>query len=365
MAKRVFVHIGAPKCGTTFLQSVLLGNRERLAADGLLFPGRKIFDHNLVLMALQAPESDAPHPRATSAWQELRAQIRDWSGDAVLTNEWFVRATDEQAARLHRDLAEPEIHVVYTARAYVHQIPAAWQELLKRGLATSLPEFVASLDDDAAKYSWWTLDPVRALARWSEGLPPSHVHVVTVPPKGADPELLWKRFAGVFGLKTDAYDLTTAEPNESLSAEAAALLQRLGPGLRDAIDADRAHWTEQYRWIRRYLSHGLLASVDGSPIGVDVDLATALRARSHAVVEALSATGYDIVGSLDDLLDSERPVGSRDPATVTDAELLDVATHLVAGLFADVREQTRRAEAVEDSPDRKPSKDERVRHDRR
>jgi hypothetical protein len=366
VAKRVFVHIGAPKCGTTFVQSVLLGNRTRLSSDGMLFPGRKIFDHNLVLMAVQAPESESGrNPRAEQTWQALQAEIGDWPGDAILTNEWFVRATDEQASRARRALDGAELHLVYTARAYVQQIPAGWQETLKRGLSRTLPEFVAGLGDDTAKYSWWTLDPVRALSRWAgDAIPASRVHVVTVPPKGSEPGLLWRRFAGVLGIDPDAYDLETAEPNASLSAEAVALLQRLGPELRTAVDADRGHWTEQYRWIRGLLSHRMLAAIPGSPIGIDPGLAATLHHRSVAAADAISHAGYDLVGDLDDLRLTGSPPGSRDPATVTDAELLDVATDLIARLFAEVRTQTVRAERTDRSQRGEGAGNRGVRHDR-
>jgi hypothetical protein len=367
MARRVFVHIGAPKCGTTFVQSVLLGNRDRLAADDVLLPGRRILDHNLACMALRAPESAAGrYDRAERTWQTMLGQIRSWPGVALLTNEWFVRATTEQAARARRELDGAEIHLIYTARAYLQQIPAGWQETLKRGLSRSLPEFVAGLDDATHKYSWRTLDPVRAITRWSGAdIPPSRVHVVTVPPKGSDPGLLWRRFAGVLGVDPAPYDLAVANANASISAEAARLLQLLGPGLRTAVDAEHGHWTEQYTWIRGFLSHRLLATIPGSPIGIDADLAGELYARSEIAVEELKQAGYDVVGRLDDLLVREPPPKGRDPATVTDAELLDLATTLVGGLLTEVRSQTLRAAAAADPPGTGSEADARVRHDRR
>ena len=38
--RRIFLHIGAIKTGTTYIQSVLRENRERLVEEGVLFPGR-------------------------------------------------------------------------------------------------------------------------------------------------------------------------------------------------------------------------------------------------------------------------------------------------------------------------------------
>ena len=38
-ATRVFLHIGEPKTGTTFLQQVMWSNRAELAAQGVVLPG--------------------------------------------------------------------------------------------------------------------------------------------------------------------------------------------------------------------------------------------------------------------------------------------------------------------------------------
>lgn len=363
MAERVFLHIGAPKSGTTFLQTVLWNNRARLQADGILLPGKELFDYNLAITAIRNPRPrNNLQRRAKATWRRLRADLEEWSGDAILTNEWFVRATADEAAQARDDLGDAELHIVHTARAFVHQIPAAWQETLKIGRGWSLEDFIAGLDDDQAQWSWWTLDPALAVARWAEGLPPNHVHVVTVPPKGSDPALLWKRLAGVIGIEPDRYDASTAEANESLSAEAARLLERMGPDLRSAVDADEGHWTEQYRWIRRYLGHEILVPRGGSRIGVNADQAVALHARSVASVATLEQAGYDIVGDLADLQLSEPPPGSRDPSEVTDAEMLDVAGPVTAELLARLREVTLRADAETDAdgPDEASAQDSRT-----
>ena len=38
------------------------------------------------------------------------------------------------------------------------------------------------------------------LSRWSKGLPPENVHLVTVPQAGAPRDLLWQRYCQAFGI---------------------------------------------------------------------------------------------------------------------------------------------------------------------
>lgn len=45
MASRVFLHVGVPKSGTTYLQTTMWHNRAPLRAQGLLYPGAKRMDH--------------------------------------------------------------------------------------------------------------------------------------------------------------------------------------------------------------------------------------------------------------------------------------------------------------------------------
>jgi superfamily II DNA helicase RecQ len=45
MASKVFLHIGLPKTGTTYLQTVMWADRDRMRAQGVLLPGRERRDH--------------------------------------------------------------------------------------------------------------------------------------------------------------------------------------------------------------------------------------------------------------------------------------------------------------------------------
>jgi hypothetical protein len=348
VAHRVFVHIGAPKSGTTYLQSVLWNNRPQLAAHRVLMPGDLIFDHELAVTAARHPKPRNPHQRrAKKTWRRLYEAIVEFDGDAVLSNEWFVWAKRAQAQEFLAELAPAEVHVVFTARSFAHQVPAAWQERLKLGVAYTFDEFLASLDRDDDRWTWAALDPAIALPRWADPLPADRIHIVTVPPRGQDAGQLWKRMAAVLEIDPDAYDTTRTDPNESLGAETARLLQRLGPTLRSAIDADQAKWTEQYRWLRRYVGHQLLVPRGGTRIRVSDEYLTALHARAVDTVESVKSAGYRIEGDLDDLVDSEVSPDSRTPESVTDAEQLDVAVDLIGDLLREVRRQTLRAEAAE------------------
>jgi len=319
----------------------LWGNRRKLMDAGVLVPGREPFDGNRAATAVRvAPRPHAPPGSPTRVWQSMRREIREWGATAVVSNEWFSLADGDRARRAVEQLAPAEVHVVCTSRDFVRLVPAAWQETLKLGRAQSLASFIHALDAEGERWSWSTLDPAAVCARWGAAVPPDRVHVVTVPPPGSEPGLLWRRFATVCGIEPDSCDLTVADPNESLSAESAALLQRLGPSLRTAVDADTAHWTEQYRWLRRYVGHELLVPQRGSAIRLRQAEFDHLRQWSHRTDESLRAAGFDVVGDLAELISDAGGGPGKHPDDVTSDEMLEVAGTVVASLLRRLRDES-------------------------
>lgn len=340
MAEQVFVHVGPPKSGTTYLQSVLWANRAALRDAGVLLPGRAPFDHNL--LATYA-HSVRPGPRAQRVWRRIVARVNDWPGTAVLSNEWFSLASRSQAAGVLTAFEGAEVHLVATARDFLGVAPAAWQERLKLGYSSSIDDFIASLNAPEGRWSWSTLDPALVLARWGASLPPQHVHVVTVPATASAPHLLWERFASVCGIPEGSCDSSMSSANESIGAESAKLLQILGGRLRQAVDADNAGWTEQYRWLRQLVGHELLVPRGGSRIALRDRQVSMIRLRASDSVDALRRAGYDVAGDLCDLTSATISPDAVHPDDVTDAALLEVASDLVVDLLREAHAQARQA----------------------
>lgn len=345
MADRLFLHIGTPKAGTTYLQTALWFNQARLREAGVLLPGRTAFHHNLAATAVRRGWS---LPRPSAVWESLVEEIRQHSGPAVLSNEWFALAGPGRAREALERLSDTEVHVVVTARDLTSVVPAAWQESLKVGGDIGFPEFIADLETPRKRWSYWTLDPAWVARRWAATLDPARVHIVTVPTSRTDPTVLWDRFAGVVGIPEGVVDLDLGgQPNASLGVESARLLQVLGPRLRAAVDADTEFWAG-YRWLRRYVAHELLAPRGGGRIGLTAVEFKTLRTRSEAAVAELAARGYAVTGDLAELTSARHDKHARTPEDVPDSEVLERAADLVADLLGQLRRTSERGEPVPD-----------------
>lgn len=344
MARRVFLHIGAPKSGTTYLQTVLWRNRGRLRRRGVLVPGKGLGDYNRAAVAMRVEHQGDGGP--ARAWRAMLEQVHAHDGDVVMSGEWFCRVPAHLVGRAVGQLAPAEVRVVYSARSFVPQVTAAWQETLKLGNPAPLDDFVDGLADDPARWSWWTLDPRAVLDRWLPEVPAGRTTVVTVPLSRSDPDLLLRRFATAFDLDVAGLDTSRATPNESLSVEAAEVLRQVAPLVKELVDFSEAPWTDEYRWLRRYLSHDLLVPAQGHRIALREHHVDRLRDRSVLVARWLEDRGVGVVGDLADLTGGANPVGSLHPDHVDPADQLALALPVMASLVRDVRAATLDAETA-------------------
>lgn len=338
MTRRVYLHVGAPKSGTTYVQQVLEQNRARLHDAGVRVVGDVHLDRiHAAMVVRQDPRLDALPERARTSWSRLVKQIRSWRGDtAILSYELFAGATAEQVAAALADLAGLEVHVVITARDLGASVPSAWQERLKFALTTPLEEWKPRPESAGvrAEWGWRTMDPAGVASRWGGTLPPERVHIVTVPRDPGDRTELWHRFAAACGIDVPGLELDVDRANESLGVVAAELLRRVNEKVREPIKGNR----EQARWLRDTLAHGILAQLGREPIGLtDRQFAEAER-RAEQARARISEAGYDVRGDLADLA-ATRPE-ARLPGEASDAELLDTALETIVRLLLLVRERT-------------------------
>jgi len=354
VADRVFLHIGAPKTGTTYLQQVLHRNRDALEAAGVLYP-RVVGDaHHTAVWDVRAPTERDFGRNVSGDWGKAVRLVDAWTGTAVMSSELFVYAEPDECLRALTAFAPgTEVHVIYTARDLVRQAPAVWQERVKNQHTLGFGPFIADAlgrsETNMAKGFWRAQDLAAALERWSQGLSPEQVHVVTTPPAGSAPTLLWDRFAGVLGLAGASYDTDIPVVNTSLSVTAAEVLRRFN--VRHGHEMTHL----QYRRVVRKGLFDVLNDVveDTSKLTLARSEYTALSKRSKAGADAAQSRGYDIAGSLDDLVPTparqleKHELGGRRPDNIDESEvaaaLLDVVNTLLLTQHTLVREAKRQS----------------------
>ncbi len=174
----------------------------------------------------------------------------------------------------------------------------------------------------------WT-DASLIVNRWLKHVPGERIHVVTVPPPGADRNLLLRRFAGVIGVDVKQWQGARGAVNESLDVVQSELIRRLNQVTSAFLDI---------RAQRRLVNRAVVPLMGKA----DPDHRRRLPATARPWVEVettrridrLRKSGAIIHGTLDDLAAPE-DAWESETAIVTDTDLLDKALRLLAASHPD------------------------------
>ena len=324
------LHVGCMKSGTSFVQRTLGENREALADQGFCFPGKHWRQQVLAVIDVRGHRRDGEVPQdAVGAWDRLRAEIAAWRGTAIVSMEFLATTSSGDIERIVASLAPARVEVVLTVRDLGRSIPSMWQEGVKNGETGPWPDYVAAVRDGdpqqpgPARRFWRHQAATPIARRWAHGVGLDHVTVVTVPPAGAPPGLLWERFCSVAGL--DPAPFTPAGPgNESLGAASAEVMRALNERLVGALS------TPDYnRLVKRLGKRGLASRRDREPaIGYDDPW---VAERAQGVIDGLTRLGVRVVGDLEELRPA--PVVGVAPPDVPAEEQLDAAVAALAELL--------------------------------
>jgi hypothetical protein len=340
MPRRVFLHIGTPKSGTTYLQDKLALNRDLVAGQGVAYPDTRTGNHFEAALDLIEERWAGQREVARGQWAALVAEARRAPGDVLVSHEILAAATPAQVATAMAAFADDEVHLVLTARDLARQIPAEWQENIKHRGRQPFAKFmtlIAQVRRTNPDVWFWRVQAIPdVLTRWGNGLSPDRIHVVTVPQPGGGKDVLWKRFSGVIGIDPDAGYAESTDLNPSLGIVESAVVRRLnkllvGRGVPREVYVDL---------VREVIARDTLAK---RPDPIRAVLPEVRWPFVEAVtgdwLDWLEGAGVDIVGDLDDLR-PQRPdfgVGTWLHPDKPPADLVaEAALEALAAVIADI-----------------------------
>ncbi|NHC24646.1 hypothetical protein G6553_15890 [Nocardioides sp. IC4_145] len=315
---RVVLHVGLPKTGTTYLQSLLATHRDALRAGGVLHPFLRpgAMFHAAVELRGSAAKFGLAESEVAGTWAALCERARAHDGPVLLGHEVLAGATPEQVAATLAPLDGHEVDVVVTARDLGRQATAHWQEEVKLGDTRSFAAFEAGeLRADTGRdagpdaggvrpHFWHAQDWSWALQRWSTAVPAARVHLVVCPGPGREPAELWRRFAAAARLDPGLVDAEAVAPaNPSLGRSEVALLRAVNAELVEGR-AGRLDRDAYLRVVKRELAEGELAA-HGSGASdrprAPYRLADVLGEATERWLAELAASDHPVHGDLAEL----------------------------------------------------------------
>lgn len=332
--RRLYVHVGLQKTGTSYLQAVMLRNAGALAGAGLdLVPATKREAFELMLLVRERYNPARDPASVAGALDRLTLALAEAPGDrALLSQESLAAAGPEQVRRLLAACGDREVHVVVTARDLARGLPSSWQQELKSGRTDGYRAYLRRLRRSQqlgrTGHPWIHLDPPAVLARWGENLAPERLHVVTVPPAGSPPTLLLERFCRVLGIDHTSLEPEQAAANTSLGRVQAEVLRRVNAGLPDDVLRRQVYGDVG----KRFFAAQVLGGQEGRRIRVPEELREWCTSVTDAHAEAIRRAGYDVVGDLADLR-CPPDAFSADERRPSEREVADVAVASLARML--------------------------------
>lgn len=348
--QRVFLHVGAPKTGTTFLQTLLWDFREVLRREhGVLFPGNRYDTHFFAAVDLQGGIFHGDErPETHGAWARVVAQARRHPGTTIISHEVLATATAEQARQAVADLAPAEVHVVYTVRDLARQVPSQWQEDVKHGATESFEQWweAVSRRDGSRQFGrwfWQAEDVPDVVSRWGDAVGLDRFHLVTVP-RGGGPGVLWERFCQVIGLDPASVDVEAAAiTNTGLGIPEVEVVRRVNEYLY-GVFTPAVH----QHVVKGVLAHDTLARHEGSRrLALPEQYLPEVDRLAKESLAALQERGVRIVGDLEDLVPGPPSSRSGHPDSATDAELVETVVWALQELLQRLERERLRHRARE------------------
>ena len=264
MARRVYVHIGLPKTGTTFLQTTMWHNRRLMREHGLLYPGTNRMDHYHACQAIRGAAPSAC-PAARRRWDRIGRELAAWDGDGLVSHEFLsmasTRAGPARGAGAGARRGPRGGHGARLRPPVPGGVAGGAEDAL-RGVVRRLHG--AGLRA-AGQGSLGLALPGRRRPSWPAGARPCRADHDPgghrAPARGAAAAAVGALVRGA-GIDDTGFDLEVSYPNESLGAPQAALLLDLKPHLTgELLDGPVRH-----RWVRKYFGHEVLVPQNGRTV---------------------------------------------------------------------------------------------------
>jgi len=333
------LHIGPHKTGTTMVQGAFYVARERLAAHGVVYPGKGRQPLASVLAVTgQPPLLGEPLPKI-AYWEKLAAGIRA-AGDqrVVLSSEFFDEADDATAARVVADLGGPRVHVVVTLRPLTSIMPSQWQQYLQNGYRFPYLEWLEGIVSDPPRTPtpgfWRRHRHDELIARWAAAGGKGNLTAIVL--DESDPQQLLRTFESMLGLPRGFLKPQDGAKNRSLTLAEAELVRLLNEEFK------RHGWPDHT--YPKFMRDGVIAQMkaartpppDEQRVAIPASALGRVAEIGSEIARHISELGVRVIGDISALgaVPAAAPDAAGDPQWAPSLIPVEAAVQAVVGAIA-------------------------------
>lgn len=310
------IHIGAPKCGSTALQSAFHQNRDALHLEGVTYIGESPHWISAAKAVAGVADRTSGKKPPLSEWSRLVREVGSvTSGTALISSEWFASANEAGIQRIVDDLDAKKLQAVLVIRPLTSTLPSAWQQGLKLGGRQGFSEWLDTVlnhpEDPRAKRVWSKHRYDQIAQRWVSALGNERVTVIVA--DEADPTYIFTAFSQILGLKNGALSAPPKRTNPSLSAFEADALAELNKIYFDQGGTLYGYRSGVLRTFDGYVSS--LRSGSAQRSAIPPTHLSAVQALNTSIAAGIRGAGCRVVGDLDRFANAQQGLqaASSDP----------------------------------------------------
>jgi hypothetical protein len=334
MTRRVVIHIGPPKTGSTTLQDALRDNRDDLKRAGIRYAGSGTQSSAAAMWATRRKDRTTGRQVPASAWKQLLKEINDSiESTVVVSSEWFAAATSAQIRTISQELPGAEYQIVIALRSLDRILPSRWRQNVIEGATYSFTEWLELIfSPNTNPYGtrfWHQHRHDELVQRWGEVFGQRAITAICV--DDADPDRLLRHMESLIGAEEGALGTRRHVRNVSLDGVTVEGIRRFN------VLAEEYGVPPELRYLA--VTRGAVPQIeqhvqsDGSTAGrVPAQYADRCVAESTRIVEGLRASGATILGTLDALIvDRNRFEQVSQSASKDDERRSNILAHALSG----------------------------------
>ncbi len=327
MTKRIVIHAGFFKTGTTALQSSLAYNREKLLENGVLYPALSSSDaarstgQHRAAWALKGRhwgwEGEGGTVTPIKVWKKLADKLNSFNGTSVFSSEFLAELTREDVERMREDIKADKIEIVFTLRPLVKMLPSQYIQSLKYGMRLTYEEWLQRVFNGGEQFvqwrTFWTRhDHPDVIQRWVDVFGAENVTLLVV--DETKPNLIYETFSELLNLPVGTLKPVEEKGlNRSLTWEEACLLLEMNQNFDRTLG-----WGEYASMIRNGIFRNLtdVPGREGQRKLLTPEWAVTRAMELAATnIAKLNSMGITIVGDLEATAIADVPTGVNEPTT--------------------------------------------------
>ncbi|MEY3374161.1 MAG: hypothetical protein RIT18_792 [Actinomycetota bacterium] len=335
--KRLIIHPGFHKSGTTALQESFALNRPLLRENGIFYPPIGSKAHHRVAWALtQRPwgwNRRGGERTPEKYWDRMASRINGAKEETViLSSEFFSEIDGERIRKIRSEIKGRDIQILFTLRPLAKLLPSSYQQYLKYGITIEYEDWLHAILDKPGESKvsptfWKRHSHGKVVARWVDIFGKSNVTLLIV--NEAQPTFLFDEINKFLNLPTGSLNAAPSGSNRSLTMEEISLLLELNR----QFPKERV-WDEYEVFVRagyiRHLTDHVPPAADKARLLTPQWAVDKANELGKVIQKELLGTGVKIIGDVDSLGNSVVPIGT---SSYTDS--IDIKTVAAAMMVFD------------------------------